>query len=104
MRPSQAGGRGNPISLLYSTQHIIFPTYTSLHKNASIYQKLLDGHMNKLGYLGADPIAVRRRQTRSGDRSQALPGNVFLAALPPVQFVVQQGRNNAPVLAISKRS
>jgi len=36
------------------------------------------------------PIAVRLRQTRSGARSQALPalpGNVFLAALPPVQFV-----------------
>jgi len=33
------------------------------------------------------PIAVRLRQTLSGARSQALPGNVFLAALPPVQFV-----------------
>jgi len=50
--------------------------------------------------VGLKPIAVRLRQTRSDARSQALPGNVFLAALPPVQFVVQQGRNNAPVLAI----
>jgi len=36
---------------------------------------------------GQRPIAVRLRQTRSGARSQALPGNVFLAALPPDQFV-----------------
>jgi len=40
-----------------------------------------------VGSLGSDPIAVRLRQTLSGARSQALPGNVFLAALPPVQFV-----------------
>jgi len=35
-------------------------------------------------------MAVRLKQTRSGARSQALPalpGNLFLAALPPVQFV-----------------
>jgi len=37
--------------------------------------------------VGLKPIAVRLRQTRSDARSQALPGNVFLAALPPVQFV-----------------
>jgi len=37
--------------------------------------------------MGLKPIAVRLRQTRSDARSQALPGNVFLAALPPVKFV-----------------
>ena len=37
--------------------------------------------------VGLKSIAVRLRQTRSNARSQALPGNVFLAALPPVQFV-----------------
>jgi len=43
--------------------------------------------MYKLGGVGVGAIAVRLRQTRSDARSQALPGNVFLAALPPVQFV-----------------
>jgi hypothetical protein len=38
-------------------------------------------------HIPAQGIAVRLRQTFSGARSQALPGNVFLAALPPVQFV-----------------
>jgi len=38
-------------------------------------------------YSSSYPIAVRLWQIRSDARSQALPGNVFLAALPPVQFV-----------------
>jgi len=42
---------------------------------------------NPKNSVGLKPIAVRLRQTRSDARSQALPGNVFLAALPPVQFV-----------------
>ena len=42
---------------------------------------------NPKNSVGLKPIAVRLRQTRSSARSQALPGNVFLAALPPVQFV-----------------
>jgi len=42
---------------------------------------------NPKNSVGLKPIAVRLRQTLSGARSQALPGNVFLAALPPVQFV-----------------
>jgi len=37
--------------------------------------------------VGLKPIAARLRQTRFDAPSQALPGNVFLAALPPVQFV-----------------
>ena len=43
--------------------------------------------------VGLKPIAVRLRQTLSDARSQALPGNVFLAALPPVQSMAFGQRN-----------